>query len=157
MISHREFTNTAYDAPREREIKVGHPIYRKAAYALLRVTMGLVFLATGIGKFLMGVGMFAAGLQQQFTGKLPAVLVGAFGYALPFIEVLVGGLLLLGLFNVFGLIIGSLLMMALTFGTMWKGDPATTAHNLSYALIFFILLWLSEYNGYSIDHLRRGR
>jgi uncharacterized membrane protein YphA (DoxX/SURF4 family) len=52
--------------------------YREAAYASLRVTLGFVFLTTGIVKFVSGIGNFAAALQQQFAGKLPMVIVTPF-------------------------------------------------------------------------------
>jgi thiosulfate dehydrogenase (quinone) large subunit len=129
--------------------------YREAAYALLRVTLGLIFLTTGIVKFVMGIGTFAAGLQQEFSGKLPMFIVTPFGYALPFMEVTVGALLVLGLFNVIALVLAGLLLMVLTFGKVVENDSATVADNLSYVLIYFVLLWLADYNGYSIDRLRR--
>lgn len=74
---------------------------REVAYALLRVTVGVMFLFFGIGKFVGGVGNFAAGMAQHFAGKLPSALVLPFSYALPFAEVTLGALILLGLFNAF--------------------------------------------------------
>lgn len=131
--------------------------HREAAYALLRVTLGIIFLFYGVGKFMGGVGNFAAGMEQRFAGKLPPVLVLPFAYALPFMEVLFGTLILLGLFNSIALVLSGLLLAALTFGTVMLGDAPTVAHNLQYALVNFVLLWLTDYNGYSIDRLRRGR
>ena len=131
--------------------------YREAAYALLRVTLGLVFLTTGIVKFVSGIGNFAAALQQQFAGKLPMVIVTPSAYGLPFVEVTVGALLILGLFNVSALVIAGLLLMALTFGKTAVNDSATVAGNLSYVLIIFALLWLAGYNGYSIDRMRHSK
>jgi uncharacterized membrane protein YphA (DoxX/SURF4 family) len=48
--------------------------HREVAYSLLRLTLGIVFLFAGIGKFKAGIGNFAGGMLQQFSGKLPAVL-----------------------------------------------------------------------------------
>ena len=129
--------------------------HREAAYALLRVTLGVIFLFYGIGKFMGGIGGFAEGMQQHFAGKLPGALVLPFAYALPFMEVIIGALILLGLFNSIALVASGLLLLALTFGTVMLGDAPTVAHNLQYALVNFVLLWLSDYNGYSIDRLRR--
>jgi thiosulfate dehydrogenase [quinone] large subunit len=131
--------------------------HREAAYALLRVTLGMIFLFYGVGKFMVGVGNFADGMNKQFAGKLPSVLVLPFAYALPFAEVLIGLLLMLGLFNRIALVLSGLLLLALTFGSVMLGDPPTVAHNLQYALVNFILLYLADYNGYSIDRLRRGK
>jgi thiosulfate dehydrogenase [quinone] large subunit len=129
---------------------------REVAYALLRITLGMIFMTTGTGKFLMGVGNFAAALQQEFAGKLPAILVTIFSNALPFAEVTFGALLVLGLFNRVALVLVGLLLMALTFGKVVTNDSATVAGNLVYVLIVFALLWLADYNGYSVDRLRKG-
>jgi thiosulfate dehydrogenase [quinone] large subunit len=131
--------------------------HREAAYALLRVMLGVVFLFYGVGKFMGGVGNFADGMQQHFAGKLPSVLVLPFAYALPFMEVLFGTLILIGLFNSIALVLSGLLLLALTFGTVMLGDAPTVAHNLQYALVNFVLLWLADYNGFSIDRLRRRK
>ena len=130
---------------------------REAAYALLRITVGVMFLFFGVGKFLGGVGNFAGGMAGRFAGKLPPALVLAFGYVLPFAEVTLGALILLGLFNVLALSLSGLLLVALTFGTVMLGDPPTVAHNVQYALVNFALLFFSEYNGYSLDRLRRPK
>jgi len=71
--------------------------HRELAYALLRLTLGIVFLFAGIGKFRGGLGSFAGGMLQQFSGKLPAVLVEPFAYTLPIAETTLGALILLGL------------------------------------------------------------
>jgi thiosulfate dehydrogenase [quinone] large subunit len=130
--------------------------HREAAYALLRVTLGVIFLFYGIGKFMGGIGNFAGGMNQRFSGKLPSVLVLPFAYALPFMEVLFGALILLGLFTSIALVLSGLLLLALTFGTVMLGDAPTVAHNLQYALVNFVLLWYADDNGYSVDRFRSG-
>lgn len=129
---------------------------RETAYALLRVTLGVVFLFYGVGKFMAGVGNVVLKMQQPFAGKLPSALVLPFLYALPFMEVTFGALILLGLFNRIALVLSGLLLLALTFGTVILGDAPTVAHNLQYALVNFVLLWFADYNGYSVDRLRQG-
>jgi thiosulfate dehydrogenase (quinone) large subunit len=147
---------------------IGHPVSARdtsavdatitnheAAYALLRVAFGVVFLTAGIGKFMMGIGTFATGLEQQFAGKLPAVLVMGFGYTLPFAEVAIGALLVFGLFNFAALVLAGLLLITLTFGTIVEGEVATAAHNVQYALVNSLLLWFAAHNGFSLDRLFR--
>jgi thiosulfate dehydrogenase [quinone] large subunit len=131
---------------------------REIAYALLRVTVGVMFLFFGIGKLLRGVEKFAAGMQGRFAeSPLPEGLVTPFAYVLPFAEVAIGSLLVLGLFNVVALVLAALLVLGLTFGVVMQPDPPTVAHNVNYALVIFVLLWLAEYNAYSLDRmLRRG-
>jgi thiosulfate dehydrogenase [quinone] large subunit len=70
--------------------------HREAAYALLRITFGVVFLFNGIGKVMGGVGGFVGGMNQRFAGKLPAFLVMPFAYTLPFAELLFGALIFFG-------------------------------------------------------------
>lgn len=127
--------------------------HREVAYALLRATMGVIFLFYGIMKFMGGLTSFVGGMNQRFSGKLPAFLVMPFAYVLPFGEVIAGALILLGLFTRLGLTISGLLLVGLTFGTVMLGEPATVAHNLQYALVNFALLWLSDLNVYSLDRI----
>jgi uncharacterized membrane protein YphA (DoxX/SURF4 family) len=124
---------------------------RETAYGLLRVTMGVIFLFYGVGKFMGGLGIFVGSMNQRFSGKLPAVMVMPFAYILPFGEVAAGLLILLGLFTRVGLVISGLLLIGLTFGTVMLGDAPTVGHNLQYALVNFVLLWLVDLNRYSLD------
>jgi thiosulfate dehydrogenase [quinone] large subunit len=134
----------------EHENRLG---YREAAYAVLRASLGVVFLVGGIMKIAGGVGNFEAGLEQQFNGKLPVLLLKPFGYALPFAELIVGVLLIFGLFIVPALIVSGLELLALIFGTALAGEHPVTAHNIQYALANFFLLWFAGYNGYSLDRV----
>jgi thiosulfate dehydrogenase [quinone] large subunit len=131
--------------------------HREAAYALLRITFGVVFLFNGIGKLMGGVGNFVGGMNQRFAGKLPAILVMPFSYTLPFAELILGALILFGLFTRLGLVLTGLLLAALTFGTVMLADFGTVAHNTQYALVNFVLLWLVDLNRYSLDSLFRPK
>ncbi len=124
---------------------------REIAYALLRVTVGMMFLFYGVGKLLGGIGGFASGMVERFAGSfLPSSLVEPFAYVLPFAEVAIGALLVLGLFNVATLTLAGLLMLALTFGAVMLPDPPTAAQNVTFALVIFVLLWSAEHNAYSL-------
>jgi thiosulfate dehydrogenase [quinone] large subunit len=127
--------------------------YREPAYALMRVTLGIIFVTTGTMKFLGGLGNFVGTMNQSFAGKLPAAMVMPFAYFIPFAEVTLGALILFGLFTRGALVVSGLLLMGLTFGVVILGDPPTVAHNLQYVLINFVLLWLSDLNGFSLDRL----
>lgn len=131
------------------------PIHQEIAYALLRITVGVMFLFFGVGKFVQGLPKFVSGMEERFAQSwLPQALVTPFAYVLPFAEVAIGVLLVLGLFSVVVLVAAALLMMALTFGTVVEPDPATTARNVNYALVLFVLLFLVRYNGFSLDRAR---
>jgi thiosulfate dehydrogenase [quinone] large subunit len=131
--------------------------HREAAYVILRLTFGVIFVTTGTAKFIGGIGNFVGGMNQRFAGKLPAIMVMPFAYAIPFCEVTAGALILLGLFTRVGLTISGLLLIGLTFGVVVLGDAPTVAHNLQYALINFLLLWLVDLNRCSIDGLMRSK
>ncbi len=129
---------------------------RWLAYAILRVTLGCVFLFYGVGKFVAGVAATAQGFQDGFAKTwLPGASVYAFSFALPFIEVTVGVLLILGLFTRYAAAVAGLLVMALTSGLTIKGSSTDVAINMGYAVALFILLYQVEDNGLSIDGWRK--
>jgi thiosulfate dehydrogenase [quinone] large subunit len=127
--------------------------HRVIAYALMRITYGVIFLFYGIGKFMVGLSNFVGGMNQQFSGKLPAFMVMPFAYVLPFGELVSGALILLGLFTRVGLILSGLLLIGLTFGLVMLGQADKVAHNLIYVLANFVLLWFSDLNRLSLDRL----
>lgn len=151
MLGQRTISATAYE--RSKIESIATPTSRVWAYALLRVTFGIVFLFSGISKLLGGVGSFVGRLEQQFAGKLSMFLVVPFAYALPFLETLIGAFLVLGLFNSASLIASGLLLASLTFGLVIAGEPQAVGHNIIYALANFVLLWVVRYNKYSVDWL----
>ena len=54
MLNQRTFTQTTTDW--NSEVAVSNPVHRQAAYALLRVTLGIVFLFSGVSKFMASFG-----------------------------------------------------------------------------------------------------
>ena len=126
---------------------------RNIAYALTRITYGVIFLFYGIGKIRGGVSNFVGGMNQEFSSKLPAAMVMPFAYFIPFAETISGALILLGLFTRVGLTLSGLLLIGLTFGVVILGQAPTVAHNLQYVLLNFLLLWLVDLNRYSVDGL----
>ena len=122
------------------------------AYALLRMVVGLNLLMHGVSRMLAGPATFAAKLAGQFAHTpLPTWSVWGFAMILPAVEALLGLLLLMGLRTRAALIGGSLLMMVLTFGSGLVQDWSAAGLQLSYALIFSVLLFLARYNGWSLD------
>lgn len=68
------------------------------AYVLLRMTFGVVFLFYGIGKFIIGRATVANSIVKDFEKTpLPRVLVSLFSNSLPFIEVILGFCVLVGI------------------------------------------------------------
>jgi len=129
------------------------------AYALLRLTFGVNLFMRGIMRIYMGTGVFAQGMLKQFENMpMPAAIIQPFALTLPWVESAIGLMLILGLGTRLALVAGSLMMAALTFGTMVRQDFQTAFLQLAYVLMFFILLALRSWNAISVDaalHVRR--
>ncbi|RZU39031.1 MauE/DoxX family redox-associated membrane protein [Edaphobacter modestus] len=124
----------------------------KIAYALLRAVAGTNLLMHGVSRLLAGSQGFATHLTEQFAhSPLPESMVRAFGAMLPPIEGLIGLLLLIGLKTRWTLIAASLLMLVLTFGSALVQDWTAAGAQLVYALVFSVLLFLRQYNAWSLD------
>jgi thiosulfate dehydrogenase [quinone] large subunit len=127
------------------------------AYALFRLTFGVNIAFRGIVRIVHGLDLFAGGLLKQFavTG-FPLGAVDAFGHVVPWVETIVGILLILGLWTRGALIVGGLMMTSLTFGTMFLQDFNLAWLQLTYAIAFFILLALRSWNLISLDGRMRS-
>jgi thiosulfate dehydrogenase (quinone) large subunit len=122
------------------------------AYGLLRVTLGLNICIHGVSRLIAGVTSFAHSLVPMFQKTpLPAWSVFAFGLVLPWAEALLGMLVLTGFRTRIGLIGGSVLIIALTFGTTLRQDWDTAGLQLIYAAVYAALLAFHEKDRYSID------
>ena len=124
------------------------------AYAILRITFGVNIGVRGIMRMVSGTGAFAQGMLKQFENTaMPTFIVEPFALVLPYVESLIGLLILVGFQTRPALIAGSLMMTALTFGTMIRQDFQIAWLQLSYVIIFFILLALRSWNLISVDWL----
>jgi thiosulfate dehydrogenase [quinone] large subunit len=127
------------------------------AYAVLRLTLGVNIGLRGIVRIAHGPAAFAQGIVKQMEGTiLPASLVDAFAATLIWVEAGVGILLVLGLQTRLALIVGGLMMTLLTFGTMQIENFQNAWLQLTYALVFFVVLALRSWNLISLDALLTG-
>jgi thiosulfate dehydrogenase [quinone] large subunit len=78
-------------------------------------------------------------VKSMSAAPLPPALVLITGYIVPPVELLIGALLLLGIFTRFTLAAAFLLMFVLMFGVTMKQDWATAGSQLLYGLILAIL------------------
>jgi thiosulfate dehydrogenase [quinone] large subunit len=87
--------------------------------------------------------------------------VVAFGYAIPPIEALLGLALIFGVLTRVALVGGALFMMALTVGVTANQQWDVAGQQLVYSVVFFVLLYLAEWNDLSVDgwlrEMRRQR
>ncbi len=126
------------------------------AYALLRVAFGVNFAGHGFIRIYNGVGAFAATTAEHMAkSPLPHGITVGFAYAIPWIEALLGIALMLGLLTRAALIAGALFIMALTVGVTSNQQWDIAGQQLVYSIVFFLLLYLVEYNELSLDRRLR--
>lgn len=127
------------------------------AYLLLRLAVAVSMFTHGLVRLpkLAGFSAWMVGSFQK--SMLPAAMVLPFSYALPVAEFSVGPLLLLGLWTRSASIAGSLVMLALLFGTgmieNWDAVPSQLLH----VAFFVALLAFLEQNIFSLDHALHRR
>lgn len=140
------------------DVRHRHPDDRSLAYALLRVTLGLNIFMHGTSRLLAGVGSFVTGMTKMFSNTLlPTAVVVPFGYALPWLEAVLGILIIIGLRTREALVSGALLMLALTFGTALRQDWDVAGIQLLYSAVYAALIAALRYNGLSVDQKRLSR
>ena len=128
---------------------------RELAYLLLRITLGINILMHGLARILAGLSPFADGMIKQFAStSLPPTLVHAFAIALPWSELFIGTLILLGLWARTALVLGALEIFVLTFGISLTQNWSVAGLQLIYAIVYAILLAFAEYNRWSLDGWR---
>ena len=123
------------------------------AYAIFRLTFGVNICFRGVARiFVLGLDNFGAGMMKQFsTTAFPAAFIDTFAHTLPWIETALGVMLILGVGTRYALIIGGLMMTALTFGTMFLQDFTLAWLQITYAIAFFLLLASRSWNVISLD------
>lgn len=128
------------------------------AYFLLRAALGINILMHGVARLLSGTAVFAAALSRTFHDTpLPQPALLAFGLSLPWVEALIGLLLLAGFFTRWALIAGSVLMLVLTFGSTLHQDWNIAAIQLAYAVVYAALLAFNGVDTCSLDMLLKRR
>ena len=128
------------------------------AYAILRLTLGVNVGLRGIVRIAHGPTAFAQGIVKQMEmTMLPPSAVYAFASTLVWVETAVGLLLIVGLQTRLALILGGLMMTALTFGTMQTENFQNAWLQLTYALVFFVVLACRSWNLISLDALMASK
>lgn len=123
---------------------------------LLRVGLGVLFFFAGVNKIAGGPVAAAQGMIGNFEETyLPVILVAPFAYVLPYIEVLLGAALIVGIFTKPMLTVAGILLIMLSLGTNVMGNPPTTANNINYILVTVAALYfVCRDNRWSIDGYR---
>lgn len=111
---------------------------------LSRLYLGGIFLIAGSGKiFKTGVNHFNQYIHTTFEATpLPSFFLTLFGYSHPYLELILGILLLLGLFRRFSFTLTAFLCLILSQGQFIIQEYATAAHNGVYFLVSVLALAL---------------
>ena len=128
------------------------------AYALFRFTFGLNLMMRGVVRIAIGLPAFQTYMLTQFKDVpvMPPSFLVPFATVLPFVETLIGLLILVGFQTRTALVAGTLMITALTFGTMMRQDFTIAWLQLDYAIAFFLLLALRSWNLISVDGMMAG-
>lgn len=123
------------------------------AYTILRLSFGANIFLHGLSRLLNGRPAFLAYLNHYFehAHMIPAGMLPAFGAVLPWVETILGLLLVLGLFTRYTLIIGGLVMLGLVIGTNLAQDWLVSGLQLIYCFLYYYLLIHLEENTVSAD------
>jgi thiosulfate dehydrogenase [quinone] large subunit len=127
------------------------------AYGLFRFTFGVNIMMRGIVRIAMGLPAFQTYMLTQFKDVpvMPPAFLIPFASVLPFVETLIGLCIVVGFQTRAALVAGSLMIAALTFGTMLRQDFTIAWLQVDYAIAFFILIALRSWNLISVDAMMR--
>ena len=144
-------------------VMVTPPESRSRAWALLfgRLTLGLIFFMAGVFKVfsLTPVGHVRRWFLPYQDTFLPTWSLWAVGLAIPFIELLAGALLLLGLRVYPALLALGTVLVVVTFGHLLR-DPLYPFHEHvipRLALLLFLLVLPRHEDVFSLDHFLASR
>jgi thiosulfate dehydrogenase [quinone] large subunit len=128
------------------------------AYTILRVSFGANIMLHGVSRIVMGHAAFLTYLTHYFekASYVPVSMLSAFATVQPWVELILGLLLMIGLATRFSLIAGALVIMCLVFGTNLAQDWLVSGLQLIYAFLYYYLLVHLDQNRYSIDGMRKG-
>ncbi|MFC6644395.1 DoxX family membrane protein [Granulicella cerasi] len=119
----------------------------RLSYALLRSFLGLDFFGHGYARIFTGTYLsgFATGMQKGMaSAPLDPTLVLYLGYVIPCVELLLGLLLLVGLFTRWTLYAAFGLMFVLMFGVTMKQDWTAAGQQLFYGFLLAVLIFGRE-------------
>tara|TARA_R100000935_G_scaffold13736_4_gene27511 strand:- start:85094 stop:85519 length:426 start_codon:yes stop_codon:yes gene_type:complete len=126
------------------------------AFFVARITIGINMLVHGLVR-IPKLSKFAEGLTKEFSETyLPEILVAPFAHVLPFIELTLGILLVLGWKTKFASVASGLLIAVLLFGMAMQEDWGGVGNLMVYAIFFFLLIKNLEHNAIAIDGKSRA-
>ncbi len=117
---------------------------QSCAVALIRCALGMILLFFGISKFPAYIEVVNGMVSKFESTWLPQFLVAIFAYVLPFVEVILGILLLTGICRTACVCAAGILFILLTFGQVVLHNADVVANNALYVFMAAVVLYLEE-------------
>lgn len=128
---------------------------RKLAHALARLGLGINIFLHGAVR-VPKLKAFSNGLVEQFQASiLPAPLVFASGYGIVIGEVIIGAMIILGLWLKHTLAAGMLLMILLITGSCLIENWSAAGTQMVYLGFYAVLLAGLQFDAFSVDRFLR--
>ena len=123
----------------------------KTPYLILRLIMGFNFFVHGLVR-IPKLESFSNWMLGLFKDSLiPEILILPFSYSLPFIELIIGFLLIIGFKTMKAINAGNIIILCLVTGSCLIEKWNMAGGQMLYALFFFILAVFVENNDISLD------
>ena len=154
MTTEREATSVSEPAGERAALSLADG---QLAYAVLRVAFGVNILMHGaarLGSLSGFVDGVAAGFADTF---LPETLVRAFAWVIAPAELVLGFAMLVGLQTRRALLGGTALLLMLTIGVTLQQRWDVAGLQLTYFVVYALLLGGLGLNRWSVDNWRAGR
>lgn len=124
---------------------------KNTAYIFLRLSMGINFLGHGLVR-LTKLQDFADGMTKSFEKSwFPQLFVYMFSTTLPFLEFIIGLLLIIGFKTRIATMAGASLIILLLFGSSTVENWEGMGIQMIYAGLFYILISRLDDNFLSLD------
>lgn len=129
-----------------------------AAYTVLRIALGFAMFMHGLARLIGGIDIYAQHYIAGFARvALPHDLVVFVIYAIPYLEVVIGAPIVLGLFTRWALLANATLLLVFICGSSMQQSWSGVGTQLMYTLIVSLLLLGAGLNVVSLDNLAVGR
>jgi thiosulfate dehydrogenase [quinone] large subunit len=124
---------------------------------LARATMGAMFIMAGSMKFMMkgGLGAFVEMSLPASKPFMPEALGKTYLYTLPFVELLVGALLLVGWFSRIAALVASLILLSIIMAVSGFRSPDGQFPPTVFMLVITLMLIFTGPGGIAVDGIRR--
>lgn len=124
---------------------------------VFRIAFGILFIFVAIKKFRMGIGTFADSLitaDSNLAKEFPHMLLLAYGYALPFVQIGAGILLVINKYTFLAFQALAVVYLSFIFGQMYNENTAKIGTEYLPSLIALMAAYYFNYQ-YEEEQLKK--